>query len=62
MKNDTELHLDADGNINTAYYIRQARQLRSDYVATLITRVKNKFKALFHIQLPSINADRPAQH
>lgn len=62
MKNDIELHLDTDGNIDTAYYIRQARQLRSDYMTSLFTGMKNKFKALFQIQLPCINADRPAQH
>lgn len=62
MNNDIELHTDKDGNIDTAYYIQQAHQLRSEYIGELYTSAVSKLKALLRLELPKITASRPAHH
>ncbi|MGY8869812.1 MAG: RSP_7527 family protein [Pseudomonadales bacterium] len=62
MNNDIELHTDKDGNIDTAYYIDQAHQLRSEYLGELYTSVASKLKALLRLELPKITPNRPAHH
>jgi hypothetical protein len=62
MKHEIELCTDKDGNIDTAYYIEQAHQLRGEYLSELYTSAISKIKALLHIQLPKITASRAAHH
>ena len=62
MKENTELHLDRNGNVDTDYYIYQAKILRSQHMVKLFTAFKRKLKILFYFELPTINADRPAHH
>ena len=62
MNHDTELHTDKDGNIDTAYYIEQAHQLRSEYFSELYTSVALKIKTLMGIELPKITTGQPVHH
>ncbi|WP_293265757.1 RSP_7527 family protein [Neptunomonas sp.] len=62
MSNEIELHTDKDGNLDTAYYINQAHQLRSEYLGELYTSTVSKFKTLLHLELPKIINGRHAHH
>lgn len=62
MNDDVEYQLDKNGNIDADYYMSKAHQLRGLYLTELLTGMKRKFKALFHVKLATISVDRPAHH
>lgn len=62
MNDEIQIKTDASGQIDTQYYMDQARELRAEYHAELFAAIVKKVKALLHISTPSIEIRRPAHH